>query len=134
MAEPSIPVEAELTLFRSKLVGIKRRVSDRYRCALATSGKLYFPATGESTIAWVINLSVGGIGLNLSRTLEDGTELLIQLKVPEGNLVLKVPAHVVHTTPEVDGTYRIGCAFHEPISGDALDSLLYGTQMHPETV
>ena len=121
---PTIPVEAELTLFRSKLVGIRRRSSDRYRCALATAGKLHFPGSGETVTAWVCNLSRGGIGLNLSQTLAADQELVIHLKMTEGNVTLKVPAKVVHATPEIDGTWRVGCEFHQPLTPDELDALL----------
>ena len=54
MVDPVAPAEAEFTLFRNKLFGIKRRTTERYRCALATSGRLYFPGTGDTMVAWVM--------------------------------------------------------------------------------
>ena len=121
---PTIPVEAELTLFRSKLVGIRRRTMDRYRCALATSGKLHFPGTGDTVTAWVCNLSRGGIGLNLSDTIQAGQEMVIHMKSTDGSTSLKLPARIVHSTPEIDGTWRVGCEFHTPLTADELDALL----------
>ena len=74
MAESTVPIEAELTLFRSKLNKVRRRTAERYRCALASAGKLFFPGTGETMTAWLNNLSVTGIGLNLPRSLDAGLQ------------------------------------------------------------
>src|SRR3954454_18628749 len=112
MADSTIPVEAELTLFRPKLNKIRRRNAERYRCALASAGTLSFPGSGETMTAWLNNLSVTGIGLNLPRSLDAGQALLIQVRVENGPPV-RLAAHVVHSTAEVDGTWRVGCAFDE---------------------
>src|SRR5207244_6295135 len=113
----------ELTLFRPRFNKVRRRTADRYRCALASAGKLYFPATGETITAWLNNLSVTGVGLNLPRSLEAGQDLVILVRVEDGPPV-KLPAKVVHATTEVDGTWRVGCHFDAPISDDALEALL----------
>ena len=123
MSERIIPVEAEFTLLKKQLHGIKRRVSTRYRCHLATLGRLIFPASGESADVWVHNLSDSGIGLNFSRSLEAGTPLVIRLRGSEG-LTLQLPARVVHATQEVDGTWRIGCQFENKLSYEELEALL----------
>jgi len=123
MAESTIPIEAELTLFRPKFNKVRRRTAERYRCALATAGKLYFPGSGETMTAWLNNLSVTGIGLNLPRSLDAGQELVIQVRI-EGGAPVKLPARVVHATAEVDGTWRVGCTFDVPLAADVLESLL----------
>jgi hypothetical protein len=123
MAESTVPIEAELTLFRPKFNKIRRRTAKRYRCALASAGTLVFPATGETMIAWLNNLSVTGIGLNLPRSLDAGQAIIIQVRVEQGPPV-KLPAVVVHSTAEIDGSWRVGCHFDEPISEDALETLL----------
>lgn len=123
MAESTVPLEAELTLFRPKFNKIRRRTAKRYRCALASAGTLFFPATGESMTAWLNNLSVTGIGMNLPRCLDAGLALHIQVRVEQGPPV-KLPAHVVHSTAEIDGSWRVGCAFDEPLSEETLETLL----------
>lgn len=123
MAEPSIPIEAELTLFRPKQK-IRRRAAERYRCGLATAGKLFFPANGATQHAWIYNLSVTGIGLNLPEPLESGRDVVIQLRMAGKLEVLKLPARVIHSTAEVDQTWRVGCEFAAPLDAEVLDALL----------
>jgi hypothetical protein len=117
MAQPVVPVEAELTFLRHHLSEFKRRASVRYRCNLATLVRLFFPLTNESVDGWVHNLSSTGIGLNLPRPLEVGTTLIIRLKGPSLTACIHVPATVAHSTPEVDGSYRVGCALEKNLSG-----------------
>src|SRR5262245_60809105 len=121
---PSIPIEAELTLFRNKLSGFKRRKSRRFRCNLATIGRVQFPDKDISHDAFVYNLSEGGIGLNMSQPLEDGQEIVVRIRIPGETDPARFPARVVHATQEVDRTWRIGCEFHEAISADVLDKIL----------
>jgi hypothetical protein len=123
MSESTVPVEAELTLFRPKFNNVRRRTAERYRCALASAGTLSFPSKGDSMIAWLNNLSVNGIGLNLPHALEAGLELVIQVRIETGPAV-KLAGRVVHCTAEVDGTWRVGCTFNEPLDADVLESLL----------
>jgi len=124
MAESTVPVEAELTLFRPKLNKVPRRRAERYRCALASAGKLFFPRTDESMTAWLNNLSTTGIGMNLPRALDAGLALVIQVRVEGKTEAIRLTARVVHSTCEVDGSWRVGCAFDEPISEAMLEELL----------
>jgi c-di-GMP-binding flagellar brake protein YcgR len=124
MADSTVPVEAELTLFRPRMNKVPRRTAERYRCALASAGKLFFPATGETMTAWLNNLSTTGVGMNLPRALEAGMELIIQVRVDGGAGAVRFPARVVHSTLEVDGSWRVGCNFDTPLSAEVLESLL----------
>ena len=124
MSESTVPIEAELTIFRPKFHKMRRRGAERYRCALATAGKLLFPGTGETKTAWLNNLSTTGIGLNLPRPLAAGLEFLMQVRTDGLSEPIRLAARVVHSTAEVDGTWRVGCAFHEPLSDELLESLL----------
>ena len=124
MAESTVPIEAELTLFRPKFNKVRRRAAERYRCALASAGKLFFPGSGETMTAWLNNLSVTGIGLNLPRALDAGQNLVIQVRVEGGGTPVKLPAKVIHSTSEVDGTWRVGCLFDAPLSDDVLEAML----------
>ena len=124
MTESTVPIEGELTLFRPKFNKVRRRTAERYHCALASAGKLYFPGSGETMTAWLNNLSSTGIGMNLSRSLDAGQELVIQVRIEGGAPPVRLTARVVHATSEVDGTWRIGCVFVAPLADDVLESLL----------
>jgi PilZ domain-containing protein len=124
MANQTIPLEAEFTLLKKNFRENKVRSGVRYRCALATLGQLVFPDSGESQDAWICNLSRRGIGLNLNQPLELETSLVIKLKSPVNNKMVKVSAKVIHATPEADGTWRVGCELLEPLTPEMLDELL----------
>jgi PilZ domain-containing protein len=124
MANQTIPPEAEFTLLKKDMRRNKIRSGVRYRCALATLGHVLFPDSGESQNAWVFNMSRKGIGLNLGRALEPETPLVIKLKSPVNEKFIKVPARVIHATPEADGTWRIGCELLEHLTPELLDELL----------
>lgn len=122
MAEQSPVVEAEFTLLKRHMTTSGVRGSPRYRCALATLGRLYFPPQANPEDAWIHDLSKIGVGLNLAKPLDAGTPLVVRLK--GGTLVLEIEAKVVHSTPQVDGTWRVGCAFGRKLSAEELESLL----------
>jgi hypothetical protein len=123
MADKISAVEAEFTLLKRHFTGVKRRAAQRYRCPLATLGRISLP-DGTQEEAWAHNLSETGIGLNLSHSLEAGTPVLIRLKGAAPGSGLAQAARVVHATEEVDGSWRIGCAFLERLNPDQLDALL----------
>jgi len=123
MAEQITNVEAEFTLLRKAYHGLRQRMAQRYRCPLATLGRLSFP-DGTTEEAWAHNLSETGIGLNMTRALDAGTPLLIRLRASGRDGTVALPARVVHSTPEVDGSWRIGCLFEDRLEPETLDALL----------
>jgi c-di-GMP-binding flagellar brake protein YcgR len=122
MSEPVIPLEAELTLFRNPTT-LQRRRDRRYRCSLATSGKLQFEKTGETVSAWVSNLSRGGVGLDLQKQLPAGQEFVLLLRNVENGIV-RLFATVAHSTPIANGGWRIGARFSDKITAELLETLL----------
>jgi hypothetical protein len=124
MCDPTGPLEAELSVARTQLHAMRRRCNDRYRCALATAGKVAFVDSGETLTAWLSNLSRSGIGLNLARSIEPGVELVIQVRIPGVSEPVRLAARVIHCARELDGSWQVGCAFSAPLSDDALESLL----------
>jgi hypothetical protein len=124
MTIPPSPVEARFTLLRRRIVGRQRRTEVRHRFKLATSGKLFFPDSGESVYAWVSNFSAGGVGLRLPRPLAVGVELVLDLRSPSDESVHRWPARVVRATRDADDTWCIGCAFVEELPAPMLQSLL----------
>jgi hypothetical protein len=124
MPEQAIPAEAEFTLLKRQMKGVKVRSFVRYRCALATLGRLYIPDTGETLESWICNLSQRGIGLNLERSLDPGTPLVIHLRSSNQSTAFKLAGRVIHATPEADGSFRIGCELLDPLTPEMLDELL----------
>jgi hypothetical protein len=122
MPEKAIPVEAEFTLFKKNMKGAKVRGSTRYRCALATLGRLVFPDTGAVTDAWINNLSKKGIGLNVEQAIEVQTPVVIHLK--NASQRFRLTGRVIHATPQADGTWRIGCELLDELTPEMLDDLL----------
>jgi hypothetical protein len=69
-------------------------------------------------------VSVGGIGLLLAHAVTPGTELTIQMRRRRENLTALLRAVVVHTGPQADGTWRVGCRFDQAISADEVEAFL----------
>jgi hypothetical protein len=122
MTEKMLPIEADLTLLRAQLPP-KRRQSRRFRCNLATMAKLQLAGSQEMQITWAYNLSQGGVGLNAPQAFEVGRSVTINFRVQDREVKV-IPATIVFCRLEVDGSWRIGCSFLEPISAEMLDSLL----------
>ena len=120
MAEQLPILEAEFTFLRPKSSGM--RGAQRYRCPLATLGRAFFPAEGGSEQAWIHDVSKIGIGLILNRCLESGTSLVVRFK--GAGKILEVAATVAHSTPQADGSYRVGCTFARKLTADERDLLL----------
>src|SRR5271155_2213976 len=103
MTESKVAIEAEFTLLRKQIQGIKRRKLERFRCPIAAMGKLQFPDNGAKLDVWVINLSKGGIGINLSHPIDSGVEVVICLKSDDQKTLFHKSSKVVHSTQQIDG-------------------------------
>jgi hypothetical protein len=123
MADPTAPAQAKFTFSGEKILAMQRRTAVRYRCALATPGWLTLP-DGGILETWIHNLSETGIGLNAGQPLEPGTALVIRLRGPAPDSEVALGARVVHTTPEADGSWRVGCAFTHRLKPEGLAALL----------
>ena len=124
MTESKVAVEAEFTLLRNQMQGVRRRKRERFRCPIAAMGKLQFPGRNDKLDVWVINLSKGGIGINVSHPLDAGAEVTIYLKSDDQKTLVHRNSRVVHSTQQIDGSWRIGCEFMTEMSDDELDTLL----------
>jgi hypothetical protein len=123
MADQSPAVEAEFTLLKRHMTpGTGVRGSPRYRCALATLGRVSFPPQNTAQDAWIHDLSKIGAGLNLAKPIQPGTAVVVRLK--GGTLILEIPATIIHSTALIDGTWRVGCSFSRKLSAEELDCLL----------
>jgi hypothetical protein len=74
--------------------------------------------------AKVRDLSCGGVGLVLRHRFDRGTMLSVELPSTNQSQFFLLLAAVVHTTPQADGEWLIGCEFATPLSADDLRSLL----------
>jgi hypothetical protein len=110
----------------TKLPAVERRTAPRYRCTLEG---YYRPLDDESSGLWwlatVVDISVKGVGLILTRKLKPDTLLSIELENTTTHFRRTLLARVVHATAQPDNGWRVGCAFAKPLSEDDLQALLW---------
>jgi hypothetical protein len=101
-----------------------KRATVRYRCAPATIGKLYVTDDHEFQHAWILNLSVSGMGLVLTRPINSGSFVIIHIKSNDGTKTYELTAHVAHCTALPHGEWSVGCELVHSLSPEDLDLLL----------
>lgn len=113
MPDQSIPVPAGFATSRRQG---ERRAAVRYQ----TNQTFSYFTTPKSERLWarVRNISVTGVGLVVSRALDPGTVLTIELKEAQ------LSARVVHSTRDAAGTWLVGCQFDTKLSEAQLRELL----------
>ena len=74
---------------------------------------------GLARLSIVRNVSTNGIGLFLTRTLEPGTFVDVELR---SRFIVNRVAQVVHATKE-EGGWLIGCTLDNPLSASELEAL-----------
>ncbi len=107
----------------------ERRTEARHPCIMATACALRSSLHGETEgeDAWpatVLDISKGGIALLLSRRLEPGTALAVELQGSAPGSFHVAEATVKHVKPRESGHWLAGCAFCKPLSDDRLQALL----------
>ena len=73
-----------------------RRAAVRYQCGPATPGRIMVVGGQEWQRAWVLDLSLGGVGLLLGRPLDMGLPLVVVLKGAAEKKTYELPARVCH--------------------------------------
>ncbi len=76
---------------------------------------------GQQGLLW--NISSHGLGLVVSRALEPGTALFVDLLDPARRFPFPT-MQVIHATPLADGNWLLGGTFAQPLGGDALQAIL----------
>ncbi len=104
--------------------GRNQRATVRYGCAPATIGKVFVSDDHEYQPAWVVNLSLGGVGLQIQRPIELGTIILVQVRSPINHEVRRMSAQIAHCSQVPQGEWYLGCEFIVPLTPDELDELL----------
>ena len=102
-----------------------RRATIRYHCAPATPGRVATPAKQEMQRGWVLDVSLGGVGLLLGRPLEVGQAVTLCLSGLASGPVYELPARVAHATREPGGDWVVGCDLDRELSRDELDDMLF---------
>jgi hypothetical protein len=101
-----------------------RRATIRYRCAPATLGKVIDTHDMEFQRAWILDLSLQGVGMQLSRPLEVGRQVLIVLRSTDGKTTRQFSAHVMHCHAQPQGDWFVGCELTTPLTLDELERFL----------
>jgi hypothetical protein len=123
MSHPTTPFQGEITLLQ-RHAWIKRRAEARYHCGPATSGRLVREGESQPRRAWILNLSLSGVGLLLEEPLEAETLIVIHIKSGTTGARFELPARVVHATVQASGEWLVGCELAEKLSQDDLEALL----------
>jgi hypothetical protein len=103
---------------------INHRATVRYQCPPATSGKVALRKDQEFQQAWVLDLSTGGIGLELGRPIPIGTHVVVQLKSSTTRKKYELHAQVARCKPKPTGEFIVGCELLTALSEEDLDALL----------
>jgi hypothetical protein len=105
---------------------VNRRAYVRFPCPPEGLRPTPISTGEESEHALILNVSLGGIGLLLSRRLEPFTPLRIRLQRTAHGTgeSQEMSAHVAHATLREDGFWVIGCAFDRILSREELKALL----------
>lgn len=101
-----------------------RRAAVRYHCGPATPGKVLLVEGQEWQRAWVLDLSLGGVGLLLNRPLEAGLSIVVVLKCSTTGKSEEILARVCHSSRQADGDWVVGCEFTTKLNDEQLDRLL----------
>jgi hypothetical protein len=100
-----------------------RRAAVRYQCGPATPGRVELDGQSWQR-AWVLDLSLGGVGLLLSRPLEVGQHVIVHLKSEAHQKTYQLPARVCHARGQPDGDWIVGFEFDIRLTDEVLDALL----------
>jgi PilZ domain len=72
------------------------------------------------------DLSVSEVGFILHRRFEPGTQLTIELERPKLDSWGVLPARVMHSTPQPDGNWKLGCALVKAMTAEGLRGWING--------
>src|SRR5205823_8668652 len=100
----------------------ERRASVRYQCSNRASCSSLAPF--ERLSGCLRDISTHGLALVLGASVREGTELVVDLKTRNPGICLTLLARVVHTTPEDEGKWIIGCEFITRPTEEQIKALL----------
>jgi hypothetical protein len=100
-----------------------RRATERFAVNAGSSCSFVSQVVEVIASVRIKDISMEGIGLLMSRTLETGTMLAITLSNPARNFSKTVLVRIVHVTPQV-GIYLVGGKFTSPLTYQELTTLV----------
>jgi c-di-GMP-binding flagellar brake protein YcgR len=102
-----------------------RRATVRYRCAPATTGKLYVEDDDREFIrAWIVDLSLTGVGMQLTKSMELGRHVMVVMRSNDNAKSMELAARVVHCHALPHNEWHIGCEFTIPLTAEELEQFL----------
>jgi PilZ domain len=100
-----------------------RRAAERFAVNADTSCTFFSPVVEDFPRVRVVNISMDGIGLLVSRTIKPGTLLTVTLANPARGLTKTVLVRAVHATPQPGGC-MVGGTFTTPLTYQELTALV----------
>jgi hypothetical protein len=101
-----------------------RRATIRYRCAPATVGKVIATEDHEYQRVWILDLSLRGVGIQLTRPLIAGQHVVLLMRNNDGTRLFELSAHVMRCVAVPHGDWQLGCELTIPLTLEELDQLL----------
>jgi c-di-GMP-binding flagellar brake protein YcgR len=105
-----------------------RRVTIRYACAPATAGAICVSDSAandqEFQRAWIDNLSKGGVGMYLNKSVPIGSIVLVQIKSQGSEKMHELSGQVMHVHRKDPYGWYVGVEFLQPIADAELDAIL----------
>jgi hypothetical protein len=108
----------------SRLTGAERRAHPRFARDLEARCRV---ASAEAEPLWVArvrDISAGGIGLLLSRELDVGELLTVEVRLADGTHAAPQTARVTNTRAHLQGGWVVGCQLLTPLGEDQLRAFL----------
>jgi hypothetical protein len=100
-----------------------RRATERFPVNANASCPFLAPVAEELGQVKIKDISMGGIGLVVSRRVEPGTLLAVTLANPARGFQKTVLVRVIHTAPQTGG-YLVSGAFSTPLTYQELSTLV----------
>lgn len=102
-----------------------QRATVRYHCAPATPARLLLHEDLEFQRGWVLNISLGGLALQVARPLQTGALAALAMTGASSKKTYELAVHVVYCAQQPSGGEWIaGLEFVQQLTADDLDDLL----------
>lgn len=103
---------------------VQRQGAIRYAPNAKTTAQINGFVQPAQEAVKVLDISATGVSLLLSRTLEQGVLLVVELCNPEEGITRLQLVRVVHVQELTPHNYVIGCSFANKLSGDDIQAFL----------
>jgi hypothetical protein len=104
-------------------LALEQRRTERYACSDAPMVRVLTKPSFQAAEAVVCDVSVAGLGLALSRPLEPGIVLAIQLQRRRIGMSGILSGRVMYCVEQYHRTWRVGCALSRHLTEDEIGIL-----------